>query len=292
MTELSTQQSAQTAAVQNQTTDQNQATYQNQVTYQTGDVVRHYTQLQRLQPGEAVILDELRSAIGDAQLKQWSMLDIGVGAGRTSKHFAPLMGQYWGVDYSAEMVAAAQQRFPQWADDDAIRFTVGDARDLADVPNDSQDLVLFSFNGIDSVSESDRSKVFDAVVRVARSGAYFGFSSHNLTAFERTLEVRRHLSWNPITTYVDLVMLGIVRALNFSLDRQKLSDRGHTFIRDESHNFRLKQYYIRPEAQIDQLADRFTNVRVFSWKTGVELVTPEQREACEDLWLYYFCQVR
>ncbi|MFM2432359.1 MAG: hypothetical protein RLZZ511_3573 [Cyanobacteriota bacterium] len=273
-------------------TDSPPAVAKNQTTYQTGDVVRHYAQLQRLQPGEAAILDELRSTIGDAQLKQWSMLDIGVGAGRTSKHFAPLMGHYWGIDYSAEMVAAAQQRFPQWADDAAIRFTIGDARDLADVPDDSQDWVLFSFNGIDSVSEGDRNKVFESVVRVARSGAYFGFSSHNLTAFERTLDVRRHLRWNPITTYVDLVMLGIVKVVNFPLDRQRLSDLGHMFIRDESHNFRLKQYYIRPEAQLEQLQPWFTNIRVFSWKTGVELITPEQRESCEDLWLYYFCQVR
>lgn len=60
-----------------------------------------------LQPPEAVILSKLR-----ARLATMRMLDIGVGAGRTMLHFAPVAGEYWGIDYSAEMIAACHARRP------------------------------------------------------------------------------------------------------------------------------------------------------------------------------------
>ena len=38
------------------------------------------------------------------KLKNMSMLDVGVGAGRTTQYFAPLVKYYTGMDYSEEMV--------------------------------------------------------------------------------------------------------------------------------------------------------------------------------------------
>jgi ubiquinone/menaquinone biosynthesis C-methylase UbiE len=39
------------------------------------------------------------------------MLDIGVGRGRTTMHFAQAAEEYWAIDYSEEMIAACRERF-------------------------------------------------------------------------------------------------------------------------------------------------------------------------------------
>jgi ubiquinone/menaquinone biosynthesis C-methylase UbiE len=252
----------------------------NQATYQAADVVRYYAHLQRLQPAEATIL-----ALLESQLATMTMLDIGVGAGRTTRHFVDRVAHYRGIDYSADMIAACQQRFPK------TNFAVSDARDLGAVADDSCDFVLFSYNGIDTVSPDDRLTVLQEVQRVGRSGGYFCFSSHHLTAFERDFDLRRQLSWNPGKTYVNLVMSGLLHLVNYPISYKQLQGRSHAVLRDESHNFRLKQYYIRSTAQIEQLQAGFHNVQVFSWKSGVELVTAEAQSACTDLWLYYLCRI-
>jgi ubiquinone/menaquinone biosynthesis C-methylase UbiE len=237
--------------------------------------------LQQLQPAEATILDLLAP-----QLPMMTMLDIGVGAGRTTRHFADRVANYRGIDYSADMIAACQKRFPK------NDFAVSDARDLSVVADDSCDFILFSYNGIDTVSPDDRLKVFAEVQRVGRSVGYFCFSSHHLTAFERDFDLRRQLSWNPGKAYVNLVMSGLLNVVNYPIGYKQLQELNHAILRDESHNFRLKQYYIRSEAQIEQLQAGFCDVRVFSWKSGVELVTADTRSACTDLWLYYLCRIK
>jgi ubiquinone/menaquinone biosynthesis C-methylase UbiE len=253
----------------------------NQATYQAADVVRYYAHLQQLQPAEAAIL-----ALLESQLATMTMLDIGVGAGRTTRHFADRVADYRGIDYSADMIAACQQRFPK------TDFAVGDARDLSSVADHSCDFVLFSYNGIDTVSAGDRLIVLQEVQRVGRSGGYFCFSSHHLTAFERDFDRRRQFSWNPGKTYVNLVMSGLLNLVNYPIGHKQLQGLNYAVLRDESHNFRLKQYYIRSAAQIEQLqAAGFHDVQVFSWKSGVELVTAAAQSACTDLWLYYLCRI-
>ncbi len=253
----------------------------NQTTYQAADVVRYYAHLQQLQPAEATILGLLES-----KLATMTMLDIGVGAGRTTRHFADRVASYRGVDYSADMIAACQKRFPK------TDFAVSDARDLSAVTDDSCDFVLFSYNGIDTVAPDDRLKVLAEVQRVGRSGGYFCFSSHHLTAFERDFDLRRQLSWHPGKTYVNLVMSGLLNVVNYPIGHKQLKLLNHAVLRDESHNFRLKQYYIRSAAQVAQLLQAgFQDVQVYSWKSGVELVTAVERSACTDLWLYYLCRI-
>ncbi|CCQ49882.1 similar to Methylase involved in ubiquinone/menaquinone biosynthesis [Crocosphaera watsonii WH 8502] len=51
-------------------------------TYSTSDVVNYYQYLQQLQPAEETLIKLLRN-----QLSNMKMLDLGVGGGRTTKHF-------------------------------------------------------------------------------------------------------------------------------------------------------------------------------------------------------------
>jgi ubiquinone/menaquinone biosynthesis C-methylase UbiE len=254
---------------------------QNIRTYAKASIVGYYQQLNELQPAEQILLKDLSPS--------YKMLDIGVGAGRTTKHFYPLTTQYLGIDNSAEMIAACRKRFPKLAE---TTFQVGDARDMSCFADNQFDVILFSFNGIDYVSHDDRLRILREIYRVGKPGATSCFSSHNLQGFEKLIDWKSQLSLNPITTYTNLVMLCLLRVLNPALSSKVLKKLSHTIIKDESHNFRLKTYYIRPQEQITQLENYFSNIQVYSWQNTQELLTEAERSGNTDMWLYYFCTVK
>lgn len=265
--------------------DSNGLNDSNQQAYATRSLVQHYTQLGLLQPAEQTILTLLQG-----QLSSMKMLDIGVGGGRTTQHFSHRVLHYTGIDYSTNMIAACQKRFS--AKSQAALFKVCDARDMSQFQDNSFDFILFSFNGIDSVSHSDRLKVFQEVSRVGKPGGYFCFSSHNLQGIERQFDWKNQIGLNPVTTYVNLVMLALLRFLNRSITLTDLNAATHTIIQDESHNFCLKNYYIRPQEQMQQLATDYSNVQVYSWKSGLELTSDHEQRFNTDMWLYYLCLIQ
>jgi ubiquinone/menaquinone biosynthesis C-methylase UbiE len=253
----------------------------NQQAYSTPGIVRYYQQIKALQPAEQMILDRLAPQLGD-----FAMLDMGVGAGRTTRHFGPRVAQYTGIDHSAAMIAACQQAFPETPQ---CRFLVVDARDMSCFGDATFDFVLFSFNGIDYGDDADRRRILNEVYRVCKPGALFCFSSHNLQGFEQAFSLQR--SWNPVTLYTNWVMLGILRLLNRPLTLNQLQQLPFAIVRDESHNFALRTYYIRPAAQLAQLAEQFEQVQVYAWNSAAELpIGPGAVNT--DLWLYYCCTAK
>lgn len=103
-----------------------------------------------------------------------SVLDLGVGAGRTTGALAARAGRYVGIDVAPSMVAAARQAHPE-AD-----LRVGDAADLSAFADGSFDVVVFSFNGIDYLEpDAARHRCLDEVRRVLRPGGTFLFSTHD-----------------------------------------------------------------------------------------------------------------
>ena len=256
----------------------------NATTYAAEDIVNYYTQLNRLQPAEAALLERLRD-----QLSTMTMLDIGVGGGRTTQHFAPLVKQYVGIDYSSEMVAACQTRFK--SSNYPISFEVGDARELSQFDDSSFNFILFSFNGIDYVSHQDRLKIFQEIKRVGKPGCYFFFSSHNLQALENELIWQKQIRPNPLKTYENLVMLGLFWLFNRSINRQTLKQANRLIVRDESHNFRLDTYYVRAAQQLRQLAKDFSQVEIYPWQSSERILDLDTPDVGRDLWLYYLCRV-
>ncbi len=257
----------------------------NQETYQTPSLVRHYTQLNKLQPAEQTILELLRD-----QLPTMRMLDIGIGGGRTTQHFSPLAGEYTGIDYSPQMIAACQQRFAR--SPQTMALEVMDARNMHQFADNSFDFILFSFNGIDYVSGSDRLKILSEVARVGKTGCYFYFSSHNLQGIAAEFNWRTKLSLNLLKTYVNLVMLGLLNIFNLETTRKQLETADYLIIKDESHNFRLQTYYIRPQAQIQQLEPSFEEIKIYSWQTGLEITNLQELSTNFDMWFYYLCIVK
>ena len=257
----------------------------NQKTYTTRSIVQYYSQLSALQPAEERILALLRERLGTMK-----MLDLGVGGGRTTKHFAPLVAEYIAIDYSPEMIAACKQKFSPSSP--KVSFEVGDGRDLSRFRDNYFDFILFSFNGIDYISHSDRLRVLAEIHRVGKSGGYFCFSSHNLQGMEQEFEWIKKLSFNPLTTYTNLVMSAILRWCNPSVNLQKLRNSDYAIVRDEPHNFRLYNYYVRPQAQIKQLESNFRNIKIYSWKNGREISSEQELLSNTDMWLYYFCIIK
>jgi ubiquinone/menaquinone biosynthesis C-methylase UbiE len=256
----------------------------NQKTYTSRRIVQHYAQLKMLQPAEQTILDLLQG-----QMANMKMLDVGVGGGRTTQHFSRFVQEYVGIDYSADMIAACQKRFSALSP--ALAFKVCDARDMSQFADNSFDFILFSFNGIDSISHRDRLKVLEEVSRVGKPGGYFFFSSHNLQGMERELNWRNQVSLNPVTTYVNLVMLALLRLFNYPIGLDQLRDSAYKVIKDESHNFRLKNYYIRPQEQVKQLSPNFSNIRIYSWRNGLEITDESVLYSNTDMWFYYLCNI-
>jgi ubiquinone/menaquinone biosynthesis C-methylase UbiE len=252
----------------------------NQKTYTLQGIVQHYAALSTLQPAETTIFNLLQP-----QLSTMKMLDIGVGGGRTTQHFYDVTAEYIGIDYSAEMIAACQMRFPE-----AV-FQICDVREMSRFADHSFDFILFSFNGIDYISHADRLQVFAEIQRICKPGGYFCFSSHNLDGFEQQFDYWQQLKFNPFTTYVNLVMSAFLHIFNFPMTLKKLRRSSHSILKDESHNFRLNTYYIRPQEQLKQLKIHFEDTKIYSWKSGSEL-TGNNIHHHPDLWLYYLCTIR
>ena len=132
-------------------------------------VVQRHANAQGWQnPGEEVALGMVASLVRSKRV-----LDLGVGGGRTVGLLALLTDQYIGVDISPGMVAACQARYP---DKD---FRVVDARDMSMFEDGSFELVFFSYNGIDTVDEQDRTKVYKEIHRVLTEDGVFVFSTLN-----------------------------------------------------------------------------------------------------------------
>jgi SAM-dependent methyltransferase len=75
-------------------------------TWKQQHIVAEYAAATELQPPEKAILERLGE-----QLHRMKMLDISFGGGRTTIHFAAAAEEYWGIDYSEEMIAACRNRF-------------------------------------------------------------------------------------------------------------------------------------------------------------------------------------
>jgi SAM-dependent methyltransferase len=253
----------------------------NLTTYENAAVVGEYATADELQPAERAAI----SMLGDA-LRNMKMLDVGVGGGRTTVHFSPLVREYTGVDYSRAMIDACAKRFPELAARNA--FHVCDARAMDIFPDGVFDFVLFSFNGIDYVSAEDRLRILNEVARVSRNGARFLFSTHNLNSDAGISFVRSE--GDGIREIVRKSVDGVrFRMMNRGWQRKR-EQSGHMVLNDGAHDFGLKTLYIKASAQTEQLRNAgFTGIRIIA-RNG-DALDSAQAERSADPWLHYLATV-
>jgi len=152
--------------------------------------VRVYQRLEGwTDPGERAAVEHVGAA-----MRGRPILDIGVGAGRTTALLRAISPDYVGIDYTPEMVAACRARHPD------ARIEHMDARDLRRFEDSRFALAVFSFNGIDAVHVDDRQRVLREVHRVLQPGGFFIVSAHNRNGPGHGERPRLHLdfSWNPL----------------------------------------------------------------------------------------------
>jgi len=255
----------------------------NQRVYESDDVVTFYSEQSSLQEPEATILNEFRN-----RLPQMRMLDIGVGAGRTTIHFAVLTKEYLGIDYSNKMINACLEKFQNYPQ--KISFLTADARTMKLFKDNSFDFVLFSFNGIDYMEHEERLNTMHEIRRIIKAGGYFCFSTHNLNFLLKKCSIQ--LSKHPTILELRIFQLLQMRLLNkkeaWKAIRNSTRNAKHTMVNDGALEFRLKTYYITPFEQLKQLSELgYSNTKMYSLTNGREIKNPN---TSKDHWIYYLSQ--
>ncbi len=160
------------------------------------------------------------------------ILDLGCGAGRTTKQLLDRGFDVVGLDISSQMITAATELLPDSC------MVVGSATDLP-FSDCSFDHALFSFNGLDYITDEDnRLAALAEIHRVLKPDGRFVFSSHNS---------RYIVGSNPLNPleYARVLLFWIVNICgNRGRSRYKL---------DIMPEGLIETYFITPEEQSRQL---------------------------------------
>lgn len=248
----------------------------NQKAWENSSIVADYKRFNVLSKPEKVILETIKKSTNNK-----SMLDIGIGAGRTTLYFAEIFEKYIGVDYSEKMVDACKDRFKNLK---SAQFLCCDARNMSQFSDNSFDFVFFSFNGIDNVSHEDRMIILKEIYRVLKPNGIFYFSTHNLFNIPKLFKYK----WgkNPVNWLKHYKNFLHFKEIHPSIE--ELMKQKYTFINNIAFNFCLNQYYVNPQEQIEQLVQTgFKNISVLSLKSGEKLALETKWNSVDDAWLYF-----
>jgi ubiquinone/menaquinone biosynthesis C-methylase UbiE len=249
----------------------------NLAVYEQADVVKTYQHIQQLTKGERLFFSR-----HEADYRNKKVLDLGVGAGRTTPALAALASEYWGIDYSHAMVEACKAAFSALPN---VRFHQDDARTLSNCPEGYFDAVIFSFNGIDIVDMEGRKAVLEATKRVLKDGGVFVFSFHNAGYLDKLYQY--HWQKNPLRWWANFQRQQRIKSINGA--KEQYAGKDYFFLKDGGEDFRLDICYIRPSYQQQMLQQAgFRLEHIVESLSGKEL-QPGELDASKDSWLYYRC---
>ncbi len=164
---------------------------------------------------------------------------------------APRSRSYVGIDYTPEMIDLSHRLLPE------LRFEVMDARNLAAFEDASFDLVVFSYNGIDSVEGEGRLQVLNEVARVLRPGSCFVFSTFNRgwNGFG-TSRFSPRVTWtaDPVRLAYRLTMRSMGWFRQHWYRRYEIQGE-HNVILHHAHHFGIMVYATTPAQLRRQLTD-------------------------------------
>jgi len=243
--------------------------------WRRSDIVDYYATTNELTPGEHALFERFR-----AEISGKVVLDIGIGTGRTTPYLQARAAEYVGIDYSPEMIDKAKQLHPG-----ATLFEC-DARDLTRFGTGRFDCVVFSFNGIDNVSDSDRQLVLRQVVAVLRAGGVFIFSSHNLASATTSAYSAKNLplSANPIRLLRSCryYLKGVLNHLRAR--RHEVHTPDYALRTERTTNYRYLNYHVSKALQVEQLERAgLVGIELFDEKGRPTDVQRDDR----DRWLHY-----
>jgi SAM-dependent methyltransferase len=231
------------------------ATDSNFATYEHRRVVESYANLDELFPAEAATFSRYESQFSGA------VLDIAVGAGRTTRALLPTAKRYVGFDYSAGMVRLSRSYFP------GADLRELDMRDVRKAFRGQRfDAILISFNAIDLIPWEQRNQVLAALRLMLTPDGVLAFSTHDLAAVNenRGFRIRDDLrpDWQvlrskPVMGAKKLVKLPFWIAVAFRnylkhLSRERIYD-GFAYVNDSGENYGLLTCYVSTRRQIQML---------------------------------------
>jgi SAM-dependent methyltransferase len=224
------------------------------------------------------------------RLNQMDMLDLGVGAGRTSFIFAALTRTYVGIDYAKSMVEMCRKRF---GENSRQRFVCLDAANLSSFGDQMFDLIFFSFNGIDYVELERRQKILREAYRLLRPNGYFFFSTHSLDALPWPIEWPHFHFTRPFRSFYAFCKKAIWQGrrywANRARDATELKRQGWAYLQDGEHDFRLITFYATREYQFRELRQHGFEVEL---RLGLDGRRLSMTEAVRDRFIHYLCRKR
>lgn len=213
------------------------------------------------------------------ELRGSSLLDIGVGPGRTVPDLRAACGRYTGIDYSTNMLHLGRARHP---DADLL---LCDARRLC-FPSASFDAVFFC-NAIDDVGHEDRLRILGEVHRVLKAPGIFVFSAHNLATERKSPWAPPRLTLSPreCATALRKYVAGVARHLR--LRRHLRSGSGYAVTTDGYFDYGLLTYYVSREEQIQQLTETgFSRIQ----EVGADGALLASGAPCRDAWIFFIAR--
>ena len=177
------------------------------------------------------------------------VLDLGCGAGRTTPYIHRITEQVVGADLSEILIRTAKEKYP------GIDFTVMDACRM-DFPDDSFDVVVFSYNGLCYLyPEEKRIAAIKEVHRVLRKDGYFIFSS-----FNRFLPLALH---SLVNTIVTKLFMGFSTNYKIHLTRYGITINYETSPAEETELLRQTGFGLVEQVQMTE------KVNVLGYKPAV-----------------------
>jgi SAM-dependent methyltransferase len=204
----------------------------NRAVYESRWVYRRYL-WEALYPQEIACLLKYQPHISGRDV-----LDVGVGAGRTTHYLAPSARRYEAVDFSSVMVRYMKSAMPE------VSTRQADFRDLSAFEDASFDFVFAPNNVIDTLSHGDRLQALSEAHRVLRPGGVLAIASHNV-------EYRRAFSgpqlvWcgNPVRLAYRCAEYMLCWWNYLRLRRLRKTTSEYALINDNAHCFALLHYYV------------------------------------------------
>lgn len=176
------------------------------------------------------------------------VLDIGVGAGRTTRYLAPLAQRYEAVDYSPVMVGYMKETMPE------VSVRQADFRDLGIFGDYSFDFVFAADNVIDALAHQDRLRALEEACRVLRRGGILAFSSHNIHYKRAFSGPRLQWSSNPVRFAANCYnyIFGWWNHLRVAPLRRSMPE--YALLNDPGHRYACLHYYVARSGVNSQLA--------------------------------------
>lgn len=252
----------------------------NQETYNKENVILEYGKFQFLFKAEEKIFEKYNSF-----LKKASVLDIGIGAGRTTQFLAKLCERYIGIDYSQNFISHCKQKMGTLQN---VSFEFADARAMPQFANNTFDFILFSFNGIDCIDFEGRKLVLAECKRLLKNDGYFCFSFHNFYTIPKVYSLT--MSKNPFKWKSSLNRYKMVNKLNPEISA--FENKDYIILRDGENSFESDVMYMKPEFQVEMLKNlEFDPVCFYDAEKGTEIAVLKLAES-KSQWIYAVTKIK